>query len=66
MKTKPLRRYAANFIYFNPIIVPQNCFSDPWQQERKAAVKAEQREKRKQKMPKAEKKKRVKSTARGG
>ena len=35
-------------------------------QERKKAVKAENKEKRKQKMPKAEKKRRVKATARGG
>ena len=34
-------------------------------QERKKAVKVEQREKRKTKMPKAEKKKKLKATSRG-
>ena len=35
-------------------------------QERKKAAKAEAREKRKHKIPKAEKKRKVKATARGG
>lgn len=38
----------------------------PDSQERKKAVKAEAREKRKNKIPKAEKKRRIKVTARSG